>query len=441
MTITIAGYLTIAYIIYLFYRSRGLGDLLISLFAFNLIFEGFVNIGYFAIIGNTLFKIPDLLQFVMAFVSFFVYFNAGERKARMPLGLILFIIILLINFINIQFFPYDKLVRTFNAADRVNDMAFMHYPEVNVQYIKTSVRMLTFLWNAFAVAKVITEERWEIIKSAFIKFGFLLIGWGYLEFILRNVIGTSEFTGVLNALFGNDSSIINELRRNEVNVIVGLNNEPSQFTMTLTYFIIFYIVSENKYKSHGKYNILVSSALILMLLSGSFRLVGLLPVILIVYLIKENVKAHVVGLIILLILVIVFVYNAGFLEYYLQRLGGAFKFIETGDATLPGGEAGRLNTIKEAFIVFMDRPLIGIGPGTTFAFGFIPSALATIGLLGTGIWYYSVFGLIGNVRLTLQDLSKHLIIITLTVMWIYTSAIDIAYSIVVLAIALEFRKY
>ena len=52
---------------------------------------------------------------------------------------------------------------------------------------------------------------------------------------------------------------------------------------------------------------------------------------------------------------------------------------------------GRLNTIFEAFSVFLKRPLVGCGLGTAFAYGFIPSILETFGLIGALYWYRIMF--------------------------------------------------
>lgn len=435
MSITIAGAFIAVYVLLIIFTcGRNAELLLIRLFTLNLIYEGFINVGYFITVGGQLFKVADFLQFICVFISVGILLRKGT-----PSRLVGFILAIILSVVMLLIHPYGELVRTFNGVDFVNNLKYMHYPSFDLQTVKTSVRLICFTINGTAVALCLDAEKWNFILNKYLKFGRLVIGYAWIEFFLKNILHVSITQNIIQFVFGSDTSIMTSLVRNGLRVVIGLNNEPSQFCMMLYSYLIIYIISKSYlYQTRGQ-NRLTTSGFVLMLLCGSFRAVGLLPILLILYLIVSNKPIQGVVITFLVSIAIMVLSLSGALDYYYMRLGNAISFVQTLDATIAGGEAGRLNTIVEAMSVFLKRPLLGIGPGQTFAYGFIPSMLAMTGLLGLVTWYKVIFGAIGNVSKTSKTDYWFLIITAISISWIYNDSIAIGYSIYVLAIAYIIR--
>lgn len=435
MTITIAGALIAVCVVYLFVTNMHRAEtLLLRLFAINLIYEGFINAGYFITLSTQSFRVADLLQFVCAFLGVIILLKKG-----VPGGLIAFVAAVLMSVAMLLLDPLKELVRTFDGIDFVGNMKYMHYPSFDLQTVKTSLRLSCFAINATAVAVCITRDHWEKLLALYLKAGRLVILYAWAEFVLKNIIHTSLTDMVISYVFGVDRTIMSELERNGLFVITGFNNEPSQFCMMLYSYYLVYLMSRG-YKKQTKGQIyLTLSGLVQMLLCGSFRIVGLLPVLLVLYMIVNRKSSRSILLVCAVFLALVVLYFTGALDYYLARLERALLFTETLDSSISGGEAGRLNTIVEAFQVFTKRPLLGIGPGQTFAYGFIPSILAMTGIVGLVTWYVLMFGTVGQLGRSKEQGRWFMMLLVISISWIYTDSISVGYSIYVIPMALSIR--
>lgn len=435
MTTTLASVLITVYVIYLFITNMHRAEtLLLRLFALNLIYEGFINVGFFVTVSTQLFKVPDFLQFVCVFLSLLILLKRGFR-----IGLIAFIVAIGMSVAMLLLHPLQEMVRTFNGIDFVNNIKYMHYPSFDLQTVKTSVRLICFAINGTAVAACMTRERWLKILDMYLKVGRIVIIYAWIEFVLKNILNITFTETLIKSIFGTDTSLMTELERNGLFVVIGFNNEPSQFCMMLYSYFLVYLLSQGYLRQTKGQIRLTVSAIALMVLCGSFRAVGLLPILLILYLIQNRVNVRTIAVVCVLSIALIVLYISGALDYYLARLERALQFTQTLDATMGGGEAGRLNTIVEAFQVFLKRPLLGIGPGQTFAYGFVPSMLVMTGLLGIATWYHLMFGTIGQIGASANKRRWLLIALVVSISWIYTDSIAIGYSIYVIPMMLSIR--
>ncbi len=432
---SIAGILVAAYVFYLFATNLHRAEtLLLRLFAANLLYEGFINVGTFISLGATAFKVADFMQFVCVFISLIILIKRGVK-----LGLIAFIAAIGLSVLMLVIDPLDMLVRTFNGIDFVDNLDYMHYPSLDLQTVKTSIRLICFAINATAVAVCMNRKRWLKILDLYLKAGRILIVYAWIEFVLKNILNITVTETLIRIIFGADTSIMTSLERNGLFVIVGLNNEPSQFCMMLYSYYLVYLMSRGYKRQTKKQVWLTVSGIALMVLCGSFRAVGLLPVLLVLYLIQNENRKQSVIVVCVLCVVLAILYITGALDYYLGRLERAMLFTETLDANIGGGEAGRLNTIVEAFQVFAKRPILGIGPGQTFAYGFIPSILVMTGVGGMITWYVLMYGTVGRIGTSPCKGRWLLIALVISVSWIYTDSIAIGYSIYVIPMMLSIR--
>ncbi len=437
MSITPAGILAILISFYIIITKKRIDKIVMALFTFNLLYEGFVNVGYFAALSGQIFKVPDYLQIVTAVFAAVIFLRRPSAKWTVFALTIITSVVLLI------FLPFDELVRTFNGVDFINNEKYMHYPSFDLQCVKTSLRLLCFTWNFSAVMRIMTKEDWERIREKYFKLGRFVICFAWFEFVFKNLFGGANLMiSVFTAFFGADNAVVVNLSRNGFKVIMGFNNEPSQFAMMLFSYLIIYIIGKEWENQTRRQIWITLSAFGVMILCGSFRPVGMIPILILIYMVVSKKSTNsilaVFGLSIGLILLDTF----GMVEYYASRLGRAFQFLVSLDPTgIGGGEAGRLYTIVEAFGVFIKRPLFGIGPGQTFAYGFVPSMLAMTGIFGLMAWYWLMFGKEHGISSANSKTKTNLIItFIISLSWIYTDSIAIGYSIYVIAIILEMKR-
>lgn len=435
MSTTLAGILigVISFII-IIRNVRDVRYILIDLFALNLIYEGFVNVGFFVKVSSQTFKVPDFLQFAMAFFSILVLL-----RRRANVRLMGFIISILISGAVLALFPYGELVRTFNSVDRINNLKYMHYPSFDLQTVKTSVRLICFAVNATAITSIIDSEVWQKIKKRYFAAGRFVICYAWVEFFLKNIFHSTITEKIIYIIFGSDTSTMTALSRNGLSVIIGFNNEPSQFAMMLYSYLIIYIISKEWLEQSRFQKTLTCSSLLLMIVCGSFRAVAFLPILVVLYLIASEKPYQIIVVACVVSFGIIILDTLGLSDYYLTRLSRAFYFIRTGDTSIGGGEAGRLYTILEAFQVFLKRPIVGIGPGQTWAYGFIPSMLVMTGAVGLITWYNLIFGYISNLHHVVKRNKWLFMILVISISWIFTDSIAIGYSIYVMGIAFSIR--
>lgn len=435
MSFSLAGLGISALVAVVILSPQSLNQKLLSLFTINLIYEGFINLGYWAIIGSQTFKVSDFLQIITLMYAILVFLNYG-----FPTKLFFFTGCIITSVLLLKISPFSEPVRAFNALDMNADVYdIMHYVSLDVQCIKTTLRLICFAWNACAVYMCISEEDWNYIRYKYFRFGRLVIIYAWFEFIVKNVFHQGTLLhNLMHIIFSASETNVADLSRNGLYVIVGLTNEPSQFTMVLFSYWLVYIIGKEWENQVGKTRWITYSSFALMMLSGSFRIVGMLPILLFMYMVVSEKPTSSVIIVAVGGIVLVLLKSIGVLDYYFNRLGNVFSFMSSLDSTnMTGGEAGRLNTVVQAFRVWLKKPWFGIGPGQTFAYGFIPSILAMTGIFGLVSWYNLIFGYVAGIRIGEK---ANILVLAFSFAWIYTDSIAIGYSIYVLAMALEFRR-
>ncbi|MBM6839390.1 hypothetical protein H9X77_14430, partial [Clostridium saudiense] len=89
----------------------------------------------------------------------------------------------------------------------------------------------------------------------------------------------------------------------------------------------------------------------------------------------------------------------------------------------------RVVTLIESYKLFLKRPLFGMGLGTTYAFGFMPTMLATTGMMTFIAWFKLMFKTIGEYAKNKKNL---IIIIALIATWNLQGQMEPAYSLITL---------
>ncbi len=424
MSITPFGLIIIVYTFFTIITKRNASLSYLTIWTAAFLTEGCITAGIFMQIGGTTFSVGDYFQAVLIIMS--LSMCVKMQKANDVGLVIVFILITVLNILSLAFFPLNELVRGYDALDRslqyysVNDI--YTYPTLGIQTYKTAIRYIIYIINALSFSSFITFEKWKKIEYAYIRTWKKILVYLVFEFITKNLLHWAGYISILDWFFGSGNTMmsVSNTTRNGLFVLIGFNNEPSHLLMIIIPFLLIYILSDfDDYNLQKKYSIIVVS-LVICLLSGSFRAVGMMPIVLMFLVIKYRKNVLTYSLIGILLLGLFIFGSTGSFDYLANRINGVILDYSSNSYYVEG----RLNTIVEAFDVFIKRPIIGCGLGTAFAYGFIPSILETFGLLGTMYWYRIMFYKIANIRAISHG---YIYMILLSIMWIYTNAISTGY--------------
>lgn len=430
MMISPAGILVVMAIFVVLLSRTTIRHKFVTIYGMCMMADFFLNLGYFLLAGDTILKVADFIQAVLFGLSIYIMLTSKNSKSVYR-NTVLIVAVLALNLIMLKILPYGGLVRSFDAMDLLMRSDIYIVPSLNFQSYKSAVRILVFIVNCLVFASLITPSAWSRVRQRLIKCGVFIVSFCWIEFFIKNFIGLNT-KPIMDIIFG--KTIIDDmlLIRNQLITVHGLASEPSQLAMILFYFLVFFVIAETNCKISVRDKKIIWSGVLILLLSGSFRAIGLIPWIVAIYVVRKGKVPVFVPASVIVIALILFV-NISKLEFYSTRFTDLFLFLANPN-TSEYTEVARLVTIVEAFEVFLQKPFIGVGLGTTFAYGFLPSILVTMGLMGAITWYHIIFNQIARV---MSSRSNMTITAILSFVWLYTSAIDIAYSSVVLAIAME----
>lgn len=423
MSISPFAIVLIISVIWILFTRRGLLNHYLSIITLSLVVEGIVSSGYFVSFGENSISFSDFFQMILLIYSIIVLISIKDKKKY---WIVVFVLVVVINILSLALFPLDEYVRRYDSLDKsllyysINDI--YSYPELGIQTYKTAIRFIVYIINLIAFSLCISIDRWVVIVGKYIKACKVMLAYLGIEFLLRNILHWNGFISIIGWFFGSTNAVTvsSGLVRNGLNVILGFTNEPSQLSMVLTSFVIIYILSNIDENTLTKKNIIIIFSILFSFLCGSFRIVGSLPIILLIYSIKYKRNVGAYAVISALILGVFILGISGNLDYIFTRLSSVIA--DSRSSVL--FKEGRINTIVEGFAVFLKRPLIGCGLGTAFAYGFIPSILQTFGLLGTACWYHIAFNKVADINRTKNGF-KYCVLIT--ILWIYTNAISTGY--------------
>lgn len=425
----IFGGILIAIILYIILSRKTLKQKFIYFLSLTSVLEVAALQGYFIRSGTT-----ELGYEVVCSVLFFIFslFFAYKKNLTVDKNLFLFSGLFLftvwLGIILESIYPYDGMIIGLaqggnwdayvsgkiekGPAEVMYTLEFLYY-----------ILLLTFVLAMFIVKKLFDVH--DILKSLAImnKFFLILIVYGVIEFIMKNVLGSDLTLQFADIFLGTGGSTYSELvLRGDSYQLQGLTREPSAYAFQLFMIIIFFMIERNiglivaveKYKKFAKslqYRVVVSVAVLLMLVSGSFSsLIYLSIVMILCFLIKgkknngykELVYFLIAGFLVCLFLFILYEYFPNsYIGDKLSEFLWAWDFIDAGTWSLlteTGIDIGsmqsivaRVVSIMDTFSDFLNRPILGLGLIVQSAHSGVVSILSDIGLLGLFLWIKMVF--------------------------------------------------
>lgn len=379
---------------YIFYKKKSLKEITKYTIALLFVTYFFFNIGNFFFIGNTEILYFEFFLYVFFILNFILLFKTRITKKQMLVLLVTGIAIianniaLIYNPTNVATTIYPHTWHEFLREGVEQSFIFSKYTIVyDIYFFMLPISFIN-IKNNFC-----RKDFFDIIKFI-LPFGLFCLGYSLVEFIVKFFIDPMLLSNFRNAIFGiTDFTVLESIQRNGIPAILGFCREPSSFAYSI--FVLELIIFTLKNQKQSLIYLCIGS--IAGFLSGSFGFIILFFISIIIYLfrfhimfIKRNIKKisifSFIGIAILILLLI----NMPFTEYYVNRFINVISILD-GNYENYTSEFERIYSSLINLNVFLSRPLLGAGLGTTYSFSAICSLLANFGLVGLSIIIYSFY--------------------------------------------------
>ncbi|MFY3790516.1 hypothetical protein ACOQFO_02170 [Ureibacillus sp. MALMAid1270] len=422
------GLFIILVVFFVFVKKKNFKEIYVSLLAITISVESFVNVGYFLRFGSYEFTYSEFLLLLLGVLSIIIIIKQPLNKGLVFFGFLLGFVVIISNAMLI-INPIDKPIVTYGMGWGTGESTNAQF---TFQSIKMTLRILLFILIAIAAISVIKKKDINILKKYFIGTGNIVIILVLIEFIIKNIFKSSFYNTAVNWIFGIGNSTITDLLvRDGIFSLQGLTREPSQLSIGIFYYSFVIILSK---ETNRKNNIFLIIAIIELLLSRALMGVVLAICIIAIYAVINKKK---IFAFIIMACTFPFIFFSEYFSYYLNRIINSlmlFKDVTQVDYTI--SEHVRLISVLENFDLLVSRPFFGIGVGTSYAFGFLPTIISNVGLIGFFVWNILIFFVIAKMKINFDNF---LIMIVMYMSWVTAGGLSTMYSMAILLLAILFR--
>lgn len=417
------SYVVLIAIFMIFLKYKNIKKQYLIFVSLLICFDMFINIGYFFKLGSYEIQYTEMFLLVTLLYSMYFILYKGINKKCLIIGSILVASVLVtesmlgINPIKHQFMRNYDLVQA----------------ELSLYSIMISLRVVMIVVNVVNWKKIFDDEDFSWMASFIHKFGRVIIIVCIFEFFTKNILSSSIYINLINSIFGvGESTVTFIFQRAGFYTLQGLTREPSLMTRGFFYYIVILLFSKKLIDI--KWDILAISVLFIM--SGSFAAVLYLTAVFTILLLRLDVKRKVV-IVLPAIMFLVFFVRSELGYYYTMRIMRSLSFFSgaSTESMRTTSEAFRFTSIIDTFKLLGHRPFFGVGLGIPYSYGYISSALASIGIIGFFMWYYYTFHSISS-----QSIKTMKYILILLVVWMFTDSMNVMYSGVTFYIAILIGK-
>lgn len=421
------GLLVIVILFTIFLSGKNIKGIYLKLLAFTICLEAYFDVGYFIRIGSYEFSYLEFVLSVLAIFSLVVIITKPMNPNLVMFGFLLIFVITLSNsFLLIA--PLQKLIITYGIPWTSQG----EIPSFNIQTVKMSLRIIIIILVSMAAVSLVKKEEIEYLKNVFVKYGILFLAVGAVEFVAKNLFRSNIINTLIGLIFGTgESTVTFLLQRDDVFSLQGITREPAHFSYALFSFCLVLLFSKTKIKH---FNFLFFTSIAEMMLSRSLGGVLLIVGLLAIYCIVKN--KMLIG-ILLISCLSPFVIMSKYFIYYINRWMNVLSFFNNFHQNFAVSEQFRLYSVYVNFKLLPDRPILGLGVGTSYAYGFLPTIIANIGILGFISWLLFMFTGIARMKLTLKNT---LVVLILLFLWILTGSLATMYSMPLLLAMLMLRN-
>lgn len=404
-----------------------------------IIFSVYIQIGYFMNVSGNHIEYAEVMTFIVVLIGLPVLKMSKFKFSRIQLFIGLLLSILLGYFFLI-YFNYQELTLPVGGSwDKVVfGMEQLSMVNFSSSHILRFIRILFFLVMYVILDKFILKDaaKSDEIKKFVVKSGLYIVVICLIEQVTKAMFGSTIFLDLTTKIFGiAESQVVVNFERGGASALQGLTLEPGSLVISFMPAVLILLTS-SIYTEKQRFLYLIPF-LYVILSSGSFAGFALCVLFVLTYVISNKRRivpklflVFVPAAIATVCLMAIPSFSALF-DYYFDR---AVSLMNGGNV---GSELPRVLSINTAMENFKNHPLLGVGFGSTDVFGFLPTLLASVGSIGTLLWFIVMFK--GFESSAIKNI--HLFLCMIPFLF-FIGSLRMVYSIdVLLLFLLVFRQY
>jgi hypothetical protein len=373
----------------LFGMVRHKNDYLMYLLKVVIFFSVYLNIGYIFRLGES------ILTYSEALILALVIFGLLSVRLKAPRISILivsaFVLEIFIGYLILVFHPTPPDALPIGKSWDLVAFGSVHLSPaaIDASFIKRVIRIILYImvYCIFDTYVLKDTKRTAEIKRFIVKTAVFVAYIGIIEQVFKIFLHSDIITKIASTIFGIGNSQLTVMaERGSLPVLQGLMLEPGHFAQS---FIpaIFILFRDSLFTEKQRFFMFLLFGYVIFV-SGSFAGFAIVFLMAILYLFSnKNTVLLKIGFFVFggIILSLYLGHsNPAILDYYTTRINAILGHSQLGFST---SDSIRTMSRNAAYEMFKSNPIFGTGFGTTDAFGFIPTMLANIGLLGAFTWF------------------------------------------------------
>lgn len=357
-----------------------------KVFLFSLFTALVTNSGYIFVLSG--FPIP--YDFFLALLSLVFFFLSG-RFLEIKIFHVILLVILLLSvglswfFVTLSNTPVLATMET-SGAQLWNIKSIETQVRLEQEQVK---RLILFLFSMLFFLQISVYGRikgfWSSVEKLLIIAFKINVLIGLFDFLTKAYLRIPLIQVFTTAFLGETNSYLFSGFRGSRVAITGFMREPTHFATFLIPGISLLIAKD---KRTGTENVFVLLSILVLFLSTSFLGIGVIFYAIFLFCVKRAKEvAFIVGILTLVTVIVLIVAVSqvalgenSLIGYYTTRFN-AFKSFDQNSTEI------RSVRNSYAFQKWLERPLFGFGLGTISVNGFVPTILASLGIIGTVAWF------------------------------------------------------
>ena len=308
--------------------------------------------------------------------------------------------------------PYDGVVIPSDGSwDRlVFGSERMREATIGTRSYLVLIRLTLFALIAWCASGVLNGRDFLKVGRYALTFGKVQIAYGLFEFFTKALMGNDVAMRFAAVVFPANASVVTDIVvRSNIVTLQAFCREPSHFAAALTFLLLILLVL--RANGHRKRFDLVWAAfgLFLLVMSGAFTAIVGLAIVAIAFvyylrrgnLVVDGKKKTLVYYLFFLIAVTVPIVLSNTLadsnNYYFEKFFGVIANFDSivnrqyGGALTTFDALPRIASIVECLRVFLDRPVLGIGPGVVNPYSGVAAILSQYGIVFSVTWFVFLY--------------------------------------------------
>lgn len=357
------------------------------------------------ILGGVVLSYTDVLTLLTFSICFYLAIRKPQVNRRLVEVVFLLVFVIFVGVFRLTMDPPTAQVVSYSgnwdSYFRGNN-SMMEAVSFSKQSVLQFIRAILFFFILMILKENLEDDDWrDILRKLVVSTRWMLPVY-IIEAVLM-LAHTNLFYVLRNRLFGGGFAIYDGR-------LSGLSTEPSYYAISLFFIIALNLLYEKEDDDKGKGLRIVTCAVytILGLLSGALSFLWTGTLIVLLYLVKNKglTKKKLFGFLLLMPLLLFIstkssyisllsVEGMGFSNRIENLFNSMINVIQSGVMKY-SSEGTRMGSIIILLKAWAERPLFGLGIGTTFCFSGLFSILSTVGVIGLVLWYILIFHIYPN---------------------------------------------